>query len=279
MSTFSSISSEYQQKASLQQDASKKLWDLLAIDKSESVLDLGCGPGHLTRKIRDWTSGTVFGVDPAEGMIAKARRNCQRLPVTFVVADAETMEITQQFDVIFCNSTFQWFVDPNRALTNCCRLLRPGGRMGIQAPARSDYCPNFIEASKALASDPRTAEIFSQFKLPWFFLDTAEDYGRLFESNGMVPRYCQIETISEPCSPEKVLSMFSSGAANGYLNPAYYSVDLPSDYEEVAREIVKASFQAQADVSGRVQLTFHRIYLVAEKKGEAPVPKSPSPAM
>lgn len=242
-----------------------RLFELLAPGKTESVLDLGCGPGHLTRKIRDWTTGAVFGVDPSEAMIAKARRNCQHLAVTFLTARAETFETSQVFDVIFCNSTFQWFSDPSRALANCHRVLRPGGRIGIQAPACSAYCPNFIEAANALANDSRTQSVFSHFHAPWYFLETAADYTHLFNACGFSTKFSQIETLSEGCSPEKAMVVFDSGAAAGYLNPACYDAHWPSSYEETARAVIKASFQAQAAATGKVPMTFHRIYLVAEK--------------
>jgi trans-aconitate methyltransferase len=51
MSTFATLSARYQQRATLQQSASQTLFALLAIQPTEAVLDLGCGPGHLTCQI------------------------------------------------------------------------------------------------------------------------------------------------------------------------------------------------------------------------------------
>ncbi len=265
MSTFSSISPNYQQRATLQQSAAEKLFELLAIKRTDSVLDLGCGPGHLTRRIRDLTSGVVFGLDPSAAMIAKARRNCQTLAVTFLTTEAESFETPQQFDVIFCNSSFQWLRDPVRALNSCNRVLRPGGRIGIQAPARANYCPNFTLATQALLADPRTREVFAHFVSPWFFLETPDDYARLFETAGMPPEYCQIEEINELCAPDKVMLIFESGAAAGYLNPASYKVAPPPNYFELARHVIKSSFQTQATENGKVPLQFSRVYLLAQK--------------
>lgn len=269
MSTFSSISPNYQQRATLQHTAATKLFELLSIRRSDDVLDLGCGPGHLTRRIRDLTTGIVFGVDPCETMIAKARRNCQFLAVTFLTAEAENFETSQQFDVIFCNSAFQWLHDPLKALNNCNRVLRPGGRIGIQAPARANYCPNFILATQALAADPRTRDIFANFVSPWFFLETPDDYARIFESAGLPPEYCKIEEVNELCAPDKAMVIFESGAAGGYLNPACYKVAPPPGYIELARQIIKSAFQAQATENGKVPLQFSRVYLCAKKEGNA----------
>jgi trans-aconitate methyltransferase len=225
----------------------------------------------LTRKLRDLTTGAVYAVDPSEAMIAKARRNCQALAVTFVVSEAETFETSQTFDAIFCNSAFHWFRDPARALANCCRMLRPGGRIAIQAPARANYCPNFTRAAEALAADPRTRQAFAKFRPPWFLLETADEYARLAQSAGLTPRHCEIEDIHELCLADKVMAVFESGAAAGYLSGEYYETQLDWDYFDAARRIFRASFQAQANENGKVPLTFSRIYLlgVKEKEGEA----------
>lgn len=265
MNAFSHIASGYQKKAVLQESAGQRLFELLAIRRNDSVLDLGCGPGHLTRKIRDLTTGTVWGIDPSEAMIAKARRNCQALAVTFMVATAESFETSQTFDAIFCNSAFQWFQDPSVALANCARVLRPGGRIAIQAPARTNYCPNFVLATEALASDPRTRQAFAKFRPPWFFLETADEYAELVKSAGLTPKHCEIEEVNELCLPDKVMAIFESGAAAGYLSAEYYDAEVDFEYFDAARRIFRASFQAQANQNGKVPLTFSRIYLVAEK--------------
>ena len=40
------------------------------------ILDIGCGTGRLLRKIRErWPYARLIGVDPAEGMVKRARAN------------------------------------------------------------------------------------------------------------------------------------------------------------------------------------------------------------
>jgi len=262
---FSNIAAGYQKKAVLQESASQRLFELLALRRNDSVLDLGCGPGHITRKIRDMVTGAVFGVDPSEAMISKARRNCQTLAVTFLVSDAESFDSPQTFDKIFCNSAFHWFRDPARALANAAKALKPGGRIGIQAPARVNYCSNFLRAIDALSADTRTRHAISKFRSPWFFLETEDEYAQLFQTAGLTPAYCKIEGVEELCLPEKAMAVFESGAAAGYLNPEYYDTALDPEFFDIARRIIRASLQSQADQNGKVPLLFSRLYVVAEK--------------
>ena len=98
-----------------------------------------------------------MGVDPSPGMVREARGGAgDDDGLEFHVAGGETLDMPARFDAIFCNSALQWFRDPPRALANCRAALRAGGRMAVQAPARSSYCPNFLRAVDALAADPRT---------------------------------------------------------------------------------------------------------------------------
>lgn len=76
---FGARSKEYEKDALVQKCASEELLGLLSIKGSEAVLDLGCGPGHVTRKIARITSGRVVGADISEGMI-KGGYQCREQP-------------------------------------------------------------------------------------------------------------------------------------------------------------------------------------------------------
>jgi trans-aconitate methyltransferase len=170
-----------------------------------------------------------------------------------------------QFDAIFCNSAFQWFTDEPRALANCFAALRENGRMAMQAPARNDYCPQFVRAVATLAADPRTADTWSHFSTPWTFYETGEEYGRLFSAAGFSVVAAEMEELREHTPPERALEMFESGAAAGYLNPECYDVPLTQEYAAAARELILADFRAQASAGGLVELLFYRVYVLARK--------------
>jgi trans-aconitate methyltransferase len=262
---FTDIASRYERDSLVQKPAADRLISLLAIGRGDDVLDLGCGSGSLTNKLRAMTEGMVTAVDPAEGMIHEAKAMYGRDAIVFRVARAEDLAYTGDFTVIFCNSAFQWIREPAKALAACYRALRPGGRMGIQAPATLNYCPNFLKALDAVARDPRTAKTFSGFTPPWIFFDTAEEYAALFRGAGFVVPFAAIETVTTRHSADEAMAVFESGAAAGYLNADHYGTAFTGEYAAAFREIVARSFRKQADGTGRVALTFNRIYLVAGK--------------
>ena len=265
MSDFSSIARIYRQTATAQKSAAERLFWMLRVERTDDVLDLGCGTGHLAQEIRQLTDGRVVGIDPSPEMIALAREAAPD-GIEFVTGGVEDLGMTEQFDAVFCNSAFQWFTDQPRALANCLAALRRGGRMVMQAPARHDYGPSFIRAVDTLAGDPRTAGTWSHFRTPWTFYETAEDYERLFADSGFVLAGGEIEEVREHCTPGRALDMFDSGAAAGYLNPACYDVPLPDDYVAAARDLILADLTAQADDRGLVEVLFYRVYVLARKR-------------
>ena len=264
-SDFSQIASKYEKTSLVQNSASDELFDLLGIKETDDVLDLGCGTGHLTRRIRETTKGTVVGIDLSEGMIEEATRNYGDLDISFEVRAAENLYYTEEFDIIFCNSTFQWFNPPEPALQNCYRALRKGGKMGIQSPARNIYSPNFIEAIEVVRNDSRTGNTFSHFKEPWFFDETPEEYSAVFESTGFEVTLSRIDKVITPYTTAEAIGIFHSGASIGYLNQSYYDIPITDEYVETFKRIVKDSFTSQSDSEGNVSLVFFRIYLTARK--------------
>jgi SAM-dependent methyltransferase len=98
-----------------------------ALPLSAKILDVGCGPGHYMRRLRD-KSFEVFGVEPAENMRKIAR---SRLP-------AETIREGSALDLPFENETFDFVYeievfrylaheDNLQGLREVFRVLKPGG--------------------------------------------------------------------------------------------------------------------------------------------------------
>ncbi len=102
--------------------------------RGESALDLACGEGFYTRLLRAWGAGTVVGVDLSPAMIELARRQetDQPLGIRYHVHDVRTLELGQQFDLVFAAFLFNHardegeFVEMARAVE---RHLAPAGRL------------------------------------------------------------------------------------------------------------------------------------------------------
>jgi len=60
-------------------------------------------------------------------MIREAIENNRDTDTSFEIKSAEEMDYKDCFDVIFCNSVFQWFKDPQKPVENCYVALHIGG--------------------------------------------------------------------------------------------------------------------------------------------------------
>jgi ubiquinone/menaquinone biosynthesis C-methylase UbiE len=264
---FSQIASKYHEFSLAQKSAAEILLRLLEIGSHDNVLDLGCGVGNLTSKIRSMIKGEVVGMDLSEGMIRQAMHQYKGQNITFKVQPVEQLSEQHYFDIIVCNSSFQWFKEVDKAIGNCYQALKKGGKIGIQAPAKKIYSPNFIKAIDKIRKDRRTKDIFKYFNSPWFFCETAEEYKILFERQKFMVPFAEIQCLEQEYKSQEVFNIFISGASNGYLNQDFYSVVIGQDYIDAFKEIVKESFFNQVNAKGRVNLIFNRIFLVAVKPG------------
>jgi ubiquinone/menaquinone biosynthesis C-methylase UbiE len=105
--------------------------DLLAPQSGESILDLGCGTGHLTYKISE-AGADVVGLDASPEMIGQARQNFPRL--SFMLSDAVRMPFENEFDAVFSNAALHWMLDREGVVKGVERALRKGGRFITAAP-------------------------------------------------------------------------------------------------------------------------------------------------
>ncbi|AAM06281.1 predicted protein [Methanosarcina acetivorans C2A] len=80
----------------------------------------------------------MMGIDISQGMIEQAVSSNQGfLSLRYSVMDAENLELPINFDVIVCNSSFQWFQKPEKVLMRCFNVLRQGGESEYRLPIPS----------------------------------------------------------------------------------------------------------------------------------------------
>jgi len=98
--------------------------DLLAARPGEVVLDLGCGDGVLTTRLRD-AGAQVTGLEPDPAMAARARER----GIAVLEGDAHNPFGSELYDAIFSNAALHWMRDPSRVLRHARAALKPGGRL------------------------------------------------------------------------------------------------------------------------------------------------------
>jgi SAM-dependent methyltransferase len=90
----------------------------------EYILDLGCGDGQLTRRLRDM-GVHVLGVDASAEMVTAARER----GVEAEQAQAESLPFRDAtFDAVFSNAVLHWVRGQDEMMKQVHRVLKPGGR-------------------------------------------------------------------------------------------------------------------------------------------------------
>src|ERR1017187_5344209 len=116
--------------------------DKLALAPGERVLEIGYGTGHCLVQLAEAVGpeGKVFGIDLSEGMRARERAQAEQEHLSDRVelscGDATRLQYPDgSMDAVFMSFTLELFDTPEipRVLTECKRVLRAGGRIGVIA--------------------------------------------------------------------------------------------------------------------------------------------------
>lgn len=110
------------------------------IDRRDDVLECACGTGAITESIAP-ACKSLIATDFAEGMLKRAAEKCARFDnVTFQTADiADTGFDDASFDKVVAGNVIHLLPEPDRALLELERVVRPGGTLII---------PTYISATE-----------------------------------------------------------------------------------------------------------------------------------
>jgi len=100
------------------------------------ILDLGCGQGHITGKMRQALNSAEFsGLDYSISAIDYAHEHYPG--IDFTTGDAyESPYSPEYFDVVVCNNLWEHVPDPLFLLSRIYRILKPGGFIILSTPSR-----------------------------------------------------------------------------------------------------------------------------------------------
>ena len=234
-----------------------------------TVVDLGCGPGHLTVTLADrWPDASVTGVDSSPDMIEAAGALARPGQLTFAQGSIEDWRPDAPVDLIISNAALQWVPSHVDLLPVWLRdWVNPGGAVAVQVPAAGGSAASV--AIRTVAGSPQWAPRLGTVALlgrgprsggsPVL---TSDAYVELlaeqgYEVNGWETTYLHVLPGEDP-----VLEWFAGTGLRPYLDA------LAGD------EAAEAAFRGDVAVALREAyppqpygtiLPFRRIFVVARK--------------
>ena len=142
--------------------AQARLLEFAALAPGERVLDVACGTGLVSLEAAGAVGarGHVLGVDLSERMIIAARARARQRDLTnvrFERMDAERLDVPNaSFDAALCALGLMHAPDPEQAVREMRRAVRPGGRIALATwgeRSRCGWAPVFPIVDAELSSD------------------------------------------------------------------------------------------------------------------------------
>ncbi len=165
-----------------------ELLALAAPAPGEVVLDVACGPGVLSTAAAQAVGpeGQVVGADLSEAMVQAAQQRALAMGLAqarFVRMDAQQLALPDaDFDLALCSLGLMYLPDPDAALRELQRTLRPGGRAVLAVwgeRARCGWAPLFGIVD---------AEVNSEVCPLFFALGQGSTLAQRCAAAGLVPR-------------------------------------------------------------------------------------------
>ena len=166
----------YDQKHAFVFEYGKGLLSVLEPKAGESILDLGCGTGHLAQAIAE-SGAQVVGIDASPEMVERARKAYPH--IEFLVADGREFSFPYQFDAIFSNAALHWIKEAEQVVEHISAALRPGGRFVAELGGKGNVASITSTLGQAM-QDAAGVTV----EAGWYFPSLAT-YAALLEKHGL----------------------------------------------------------------------------------------------
>jgi trans-aconitate 2-methyltransferase len=219
------------------------------------VVDLGCGPGHLTGVLTArWPAARVTALDSSADMVAAARER----GIDARQADVVDWTPEPDTDVVITNAVLQWVPTHLDLLPRWLAALPPGAWFALQVPGNFG-APSHVLV-RELLDEPRwrgAAAVRGDDAVP-----APDEYAQLLATGGAEVDAWETTYLHRLTGPDPVLEWISGTA----LRPVRDAL-ADDDYAGFRAELgarLRTAYPARPD--GTTWVPFRRIFAVAHTR-------------
>lgn len=213
---WDSLAAAYHQLVGSSQDALRMellyptLHNLLGQVSGQRILDIGCGTGHIAKKMAK-AGAKVFAFDTPK-MVALAQQSTEPVPITYIAHDT-TQPFPYEnnfFDIITSTLVIMDIAAPQLVLNESGRTLKEGGKLIISIPHPCFTAPvgrfrrgilgrihrkyAHFQVNNYFNEQPSTKSLFGKNgPLTSYYPKTLTTYSQLFKKAGLI-----IDSMYEP---------------------------------------------------------------------------------
>ena len=182
--------------------------ELLDPQPGEHILDIGCGDGTLTLKIKE-AGADVVGIDNSLSMVAAAKAK----GLDARLMDAADLKFAEAFDAAFSNATLHWVLDKERAARAIWFALKHDGRFAGEMGGQR----NLSRLRRAL-DDELVARGFGPptYAANWY--PAPEEFAAVYEQAGF--KDIEARLIERPTELEHGVAAWVTTFRAGWLDRA-----------------------------------------------------------
>ncbi len=102
--------------------------------KEGGVIDIGCGAGHVIERVTN-DNRLLVGLDINRYLVKNAKERLETSRYDFALGDASRLPFKYSvFDYALMTEVLEHLNSPTKALRECARILRPGGKLFVTTP-------------------------------------------------------------------------------------------------------------------------------------------------
>ena len=238
---------------------SRPFHDLLArigAQQPRRVVDLGCGPGHLTGLLATrWPDAVIDASDSSPEMVADALG--RGVPARLL--DVRDWHPADTDDVVVTNAVLQWVPEHPRLLATWIDEMPPGSWFAMQVPGNFGS-PSHVAIRELLEQPAWRGRVQVRDELASL---PPQDYAKLLAASGAQVDVWETTYLHRLTGDDPVLEWVTGTA----LRPVRAALD-DEDWARFRTELaprLRAAYPARPD--GTTWFPFRRIFAVAQAQG------------